>query len=219
MWCIQEITPEYRKRMYDILNLYEEPYDSLRPVLGIDEKPKQLIEDSRTPIPLKLGKIEKQDYEYIRRGKVNIFMSVEPKGGKRYTEVTDTRKKNDFALYIKNIVDIKYPHAKLIRVVVDNLNTHNESSFYENLNEKEAKRILKKIEFHYTPTHASWLNVAEIEIGIMDRECTSRRIKDKEMLTREVKAWEKIRNMKRKKIDWTFTKKKADKKLGKYYTE
>ena len=217
MWCIQEITRQYRQRMYDILDLYEEPYDNLRPVLGIDEKPKQLIEDSRTPIPLKLGKIEKQDYEYIRRGKVNIFMSVEPKGGKRYTEVTDTRKKNDFALYIKNIVDIKYPHAKLIRVVVDNLNTHNESSFYENLNEKEAKRILKKIEFHYTPTHASWLNVAEIEIGIMDRECTSRRIKDKEMLTREVKSWEKRRNNQRKKIDWTFTKQKADKKLGKYY--
>ena len=107
----------------------------------------------------------------------------------------------------------------MIRVIVDNLNTHNESSFYENLDVKEAKRILKKIEFHYTPTHASWLNVAEIEIGIMDRECTNRRIKNKEMLTREVKAWEKRRNKQRKKIMWTFTKQKADEKLRKYYTE
>lgn len=217
MWCIQEITPEYHQRMYDILNLYEEPYDRLRPVLGIDEKPKQLIEDSRTSIPLKQGKTEKQDYEYIRRGKVNIFMGVEPKGGKRVAQVTDQRTKKDFALYMQQIVDIKYPHAKLIRVVLDNLNTHNKSSFYENLDKKEAKRILKKIEFHYTPTHASWLNVAEIEIGIMDRECTSRRIKNKEMLAREVNAWEKRRNRQRKKIDWTFTKKKADKKLRKYY--
>ena len=205
--------------MYDILDLYEEPYDSLRPVLGIDEKPKQLIEDSRTPIPLTMGKIEKQDYEYIRRGKVNIFMSVEPKGGKRYTEVTDQRTKKDFALYMKYLLEVKYPSVKVLRIVVDNLNTHNESSFYENFEKKEAKRILKKIEFHYTPTHASWLNVAEIEIGIMDRECTNRRIKNKEMLTREVKAWEKRRNKQRKKIEWTFTKQKADKKLGKYYTE
>ncbi|HLC81325.1 MAG TPA: IS630 family transposase, partial [Candidatus Nanoarchaeia archaeon] len=162
---------------------------------------------------------EKQDYEYIRRGKVNIFMGVEPKGGKRYTEVTDQRTKKDFALYMKYLLEVKYHYVKILRIVVDNLNTHNESSFYENFEKKEAKRILKKIEFHYTPTHASWLNVAEIEIEIMDRECTRRRIKDKEMLTRVVKAWEKRRNRQRKKIDWTFTKKKADKKLGKYYTE
>jgi len=198
MWCIQKITPEYRKRMYDLLDLYEEPYNPLKPVIGVDEKPKQLIEDSRTPIPLTMGKIEKQDYEYIRRGKVNIFMSVEPKGGKRYTEVTDQRTKKDFALYMKYLLEVKYPSVKVLRIVVDNLNTHNESSFYENFEKKEAKRILKKIEFHYTPTHASWLNVAEIEIGIMDRECTNRRIKNKEMLTREVKAWEKRRNKQRK---------------------
>ena len=219
MWCIQEITPEYRRRMYDILNLYEEPYNPLKPVLGIDEKPKQLIEDSRTPIPLQPGKTEKQDYEYIRRGKVNIFMGVEPKWGKRYTEVTEQRTKKDFALYMKYLLEVKYPSVKVLRIVVDNLNTHNESSFYENFEKKEAKRILKKIEFHYTPTHASWLNVAEIEIGIMDRECTNRRIKNKEMLTREVKAWEKRRNKQRKKIMWTFTKQKADEKLRKYYTE
>lgn len=219
MWCIQEITPEYRKRMYNILDLYKEEYNPLKPVLGIDEKPKQLIEDSRKPIALKRGKFAKQDYEYIRRGNANIFMGVEPKGGKRHTEVTDQRTKKDFALYMKYLVDVKYPDVKVLRIVVDNLNTHNESSFYETFDVREAKRILKKIEFHYTPTHASWLNVAEIEIGIMDRECTNRRIKDKEILTSEVKAWEKRRNKKRKKINWTFTKEKAHKKLAKYYTE
>lgn len=205
--------------MYDILDLYEEPYNPKKPVIGIDEKPKQLIEDSRTPIPLKKGKSAKQDYEYIRRGKVNVFMAVEPKGGKRCAEVTDQRTKKDFAQYMKYLVDLKYSNVEILRVVVDNLNTHNESSFYETFDAREAKRILKKIEFHYTPTHASWLNVAEIEIGIMDRECTNRRIRDKEMLAREVKAWEKRRNRMRKKINWTFTKVKADKKLGKYYTE
>lgn len=205
--------------MYGILNLYKEKYDPLRPVIGIDEKPKQLIEDSRTPILLKKGRSAKQDYEYIRRGKVNIFMGVEPKGGKRYTEVTNQRTKKDFALYMKYLVDAKYSDVKVLRTIVDNLNTHNESSFYETFEPREAKRILKRIEFHYTPTHASWLNVAEIEIGIMDRECTNRRIKDKEMLAREVKAWEKRRNRQRRKINWAFTKEKADKKFGKYYTE
>ena len=218
MWCIKEITPEYRQRMYDILNLYEEPYDPLRPVLGIDEKPKQLIEDSRMPIPMRPGKVIKQDYEYIRRGKANIFMAVEPKGGKRYTEVTEQRTKRDFAFFVKSLIK-KYPQAEIIRLIVDNLNTHNESSFYETFEKQVANKIMRKIEFHYTPPHASWLNVAEIEIGIMDRECTSRRIKSEEMLVREVKAWEKRRNRQRKKIVWTFTKQKADRKLGKYYTE
>lgn len=219
MWCIQEITPEYRKRMYDILDLYEEPYNPKRPVIGLDEKPKQLIEDSRKPILMKKGKVKKQDYEYIRRGKANVFVAVEPKGGKRVAKVTEQRTKRDFAFFAKELVDKHFAHVELLRIVADNLNTHNESSFYENFNEQEARRISNKIEFHYTPKHASWLNVAEIEIGVMDTECTDRRIKDKEMLTREVKAWMNRRNIKHKKINWTFTKQKADEKLGKYYTE
>lgn len=216
MWCIQKITPKFRKRMYDLLGLYEESYNPQKPIIGLDEKPKQLIEDSRTPIQIKPGKIAKQDYEYIRRGKANIFMAVEPKGGRRVTEVTWQRTKKDFALYVKMLVE-KYPNADILRLIVDNLNTHNASSFYENFEKEEADKILEKIEFHYTPKHASWLNVAEIEIGVMDRECTDRRIKDKEMLTQEVKAWTTRRNQRRKKINWTFTKEKADKKLGKYY--
>lgn len=217
MWCIQEITPKYRKRMYDILNLYQEKYDKNKPVIGVDEKPKQLIEDRRKPIPMRQGKTEKYDYEYIRNGTANIFMAVEPKGGKRVTQVTNQRTKQDFAKFIKILVDKKYSNAQRIRIVLDNLNTHFEKSFYESFDKEEAKKILNKIEFHYTPTHASWLNVAEIEIGIMDTECTDRRIKNKKILTKEVKSWTNQRNRKRKKINWTFTKEKADKKLKKYY--
>jgi len=205
--------------MYDILDLYAEPYDPRYPVIGVDEKPKQLIEDSRTPIPMKPGKLTRYDYEYIRRGKANIFMAVEPKAGRRITQVTRRRTKKDFARFMKQVVG-ELCHdttVKKIRVVIDNLNTHNVNSFYETFNRKEAERLLNKLEFHYTPKHASWLNVAELEIGIMDGECTGRRIKDKETLTREVNAWMNRRNQERRKIDWRFTKQDADKKLAKYY--
>jgi len=216
MWCIQKITPEFRERMYDILDLYAEPYDPERPVIGIDEKPKQLIDEKRKPIPLRPGSPERYDYEYVRRGTANIFVGVEPKGGKRYAKVTARRTKKDFAFYLQMLVK-KYPGAKRIRVVLDNLNTHNESSFYETFNRHNAKRILRRVEFHYTPAHASWLNVAEIEIGVMDAECTGRRIKDKETLEREVAAWATRRNRQKKQIHWSFTRRKADKKLSKHY--
>jgi hypothetical protein len=200
MWCIQEITPEYRERMYDVLDLYEEPYDTKRPVIGLDEKPKQLIEDSRAPISLKPGKTTKQDYEYVRKGTANIFMAVEPKGGKRVTQVTNSRSMKDFAFFLRKLVK-KYADSDCIRLALDNLSTHKPKALYENFWPEQANEILSKIEFHYTPTHASWLNVAEIEIGAMDNECTKRRIKDKEMLTREVKAWTMRRNKQRKKIN------------------
>ena len=203
--------------MYDVLDLYEEPYNPKKPVIGMDEKSKQFIEDSRPPIPAAPGKTAKQDYEYVRKGTADIFMAVEPKGGKRFAQVTAQRTKRDFALFMKDLVDVQYPYAVIIRVVLDNLNTHFESSFYENLDKKEAHRILRKLEFHYVPKHASWLNVAETEIGIMDAQCTGRRIKDKELLTQEVNAWMARRNRQQRKIEWTFTKQKADKKLGKYY--
>jgi hypothetical protein len=204
--------------MYDILDLYEEPYNPKRPVIGLDEKPKQLVEDSRKPLPMKEGRLQKQDYEYIRHGKANIFVAVEPKAGRRTTKVTRTRKKKDFALFVKQLVR-EYPLAEKIRLVVDNLNTHVVSSFYETFDDAEAEQILSKVEFYYTPTHASWLNVAEIEIGVMDTECTDRRIKSKELLAREVTVWTKRRNRERKRINWKFTSKAADKKLSKYYTE
>lgn len=202
--------------MYDILDLYAEPYNPKMPVIGIDEKPKQLIEEKRKPIPLRPGSPEKYDYEYTRRGTANIFMAVEPKGGKRYTKVTAQRTKKDFALYVRWLA-AKYPEAECIRCVLDNLNTHKKSSLYELFGKREAQRILQRVELHYTPTHASWLNIAEIEIGVMDAECTKRRIKDRKTLIREVAAWTARRNRQRKKINWCFTRIKADKKLRKYY--
>jgi hypothetical protein len=217
MWCIPTIDSEYRERMYDILDLYEEDYDPKRPIVCLDEKPKQLIEDKITPIPMKPGSPEKYDYEYIRNGTANIFMAVEFKAGKRTTQVTQRRTMIDFAQFMKLFVIEEYSDVEVIRVITDNLNIHKEKAFYEAFSEDEAKQILEKIEFHYTPKHASWLNAAEIEISVMDEECTDRRIGEIGTLTNEVAAWTKRRNENRKKINWKFTKKTADEKLSKYY--
>jgi len=216
MWCIQTIDAIFRACMYDVLDLYEKPYDPKRPIVNLDEKPKQLLGEKRLPIPMKLGSPEKYDYEYVRSGTVNIFVAVEFKAGKRVTQVTERRTMKDFALFVKMLVD-EYPDPKVIRLVTDNLNTHKEKAFYETFSKEEAERILSKIEFHYTPKHASWLNTAEIEINVMDIECTGRRIGDMVTLTREVAAWTERRNDQRKKINWKFTREKADKKLSKYY--
>jgi hypothetical protein len=160
MWCIQTIDSEFRKRMYNVLDLYEENYDPIRPIVCLDEKTKQLIEDKRKPIPMKLGSPKKYDYEYIRNGTANIFMALEFKAGKRVTQVTERRTMTDFAQFMKVLVIDEYPETEVVRVVSDNLNIHKEKAFYEAFSEEEANRILKKIEFHYTPKHASWLNAA-----------------------------------------------------------
>jgi len=202
--------------MYDVLDLYEEPYDQRKPLLCLDEKPKQLLQEKRRPIPMKPGSPERYDYEYVRNGTVNIFMAVEFKAGRRVTQVTERRTMTDFALFVKMLVD-EYPDAEVVRLVTDNLSTHKEKSFYETFIKDEAERIMRKVEFHYTPKHGSWLNAAEIEISVMDTECTGRRIGDRETLTREVAAWSRRRNHGKKKIDWKFTRKKADKKLSEHY--
>lgn len=217
MWCIQEIDAEFRACMYDVLDLYEEPYDPTRPIINLDEKPKQLLGDKRAAIPIKPGSSEKYDYEYVRNGTANIFVAVEIKAGKRITQVTDRRTMKDFAKFVKIIVDEKYSQIEFIRIIADNLNTHKEKAFYETFSKEEAERIISKIEFHYTPKHASWLNAAEIEINVMDIECTGRRIEDKATLMEEVNAWTKSRNDSAKKINWKFTNEMADKKLSKYY--
>ena len=217
MWCIQTIDSEYRKRMYDVLDLYEEDFDPKRPLICLDEKPKQLIEDKRKPIPMKPGSPEKYDYEYIRNGTANIFVAVELKAGKRVTRVTESRTMADFAQFMKDLVIEEYSKAEVIRLITDNLNIHKEKSFYETFSEEEAKKILKKIEFHYTPKHASWLNAAEIEINVMDTQCTKRRIPDIKTLSKEVDAWMYRRNKNKKKINWKFTKKNADERLSKHY--
>jgi len=206
----------FRACMYDVLDLYEEPYDPRKPLLCLDEKSKQLLWEKRRPIPMKPGSPERYDYWYARNGTANIFMAVELKAGKRVTQVTERRTMKDFALFVKMLVD-EYADVEVIRLVTDNLSTHKEKSFYKNFSSDEAERVLSRVEFHYTPKHASWLNAAEIEISVMDIECTSRRIGDKETLTREVTAWTRRRNRQKKKIDWKFTKEKADKKLSKHY--
>lgn len=203
--------------MYDVLDLYEEEYDPENPLVCFDEKPKQLLGDNRNPIPMKFGSPEKYDYEYVRNGTANVFMAVEFKAGKRVTQVTKRRTMVDFAQFVRMLVDEEYPGVKKIKLVMDNLNTHKEKSFYEAFSEEEAKRILDKIEFHYTPKHASWLNAAEIEINVMDIECTDRRIEDMGILEYEVAAWTQRRNDNGKKINWGFTSKNADEKLSKYY--
>jgi len=217
MWCIPKLTAEFVRRMYDLLDLYLLPYNSEKPLICVDEKSKQLIEDTRSPIPMKSGSPQKIDYEYKRNGTANIFVAVEPKGGRRVTQVTDRRTKKDFALFMRDIADIEYPNVKKIICVLDNLNTHFESSFYETFDEAEAKRIFSRFEFHYTPKHASWLDAAEIEIGVMDHQCTDKRIKDKNTLIAEVAAWTQRRNNQKKMINWSFTKEKADAKLSKHY--
>lgn len=216
-WCIEKMDIVFRIKMYDILDLYEEPYNSEKPVVCVDEKSKQLIGDSRNPIPMKPEKPKKCDYEYKRNGTANIFVAVEPKAGKRTVKVTKRRTKQHFAKFIKYLVDKKYPKAKTLRMILDNLNTHFEDAFYETFDEKEAERILSKIEFHYTPTHSSWLNVAEIEIGVMDGQCIGKRIWNKEALTEKVRVWVKKRNKLKAKINWRFTKEKADEKLSEHY--
>jgi len=203
--------------MYDVLDLYEEPYDPQKPIINLDEKPKQLLGEKRTAIPMIPGSPEKYDYEYVRNGTANIFMAVEFKVGKRVTQVTERRTMKDFALFVKMLVDKEYPDSKVIRLIADNLNTHKEMAFYETFDLNEAERLLSKLEFHHTPKHASWLNAAEIEINVMDIECTGRRIGDIETLTSEIAAWTKRRNDQKKKINWKFTRENADKKLSKYY--
>lgn len=203
--------------MYRLLDLYEKDYDKLYPVVCMDEKSKQLIEDVRGVLPLKPGSTAKYDYEYRRNGTRNIFVAVEPLGGRRKIKVTNSRTKKDFAYFIKELVEHDYKEAKMIRLVLDNLNTHFLSSFYETFSIRIAKRILSKIEFYYTPKHGSWLNMAEIEINIMDRECLARRIGQETVLKCEINQWSSQRNKEKKKIHWSFTKKDADRKLSKYY--
>lgn len=217
MWCIQEITEEYRTRMYFLLELYKLPFDPGIPLVCMDEKSKQLLADNRQPIRAKPGKLEKYDYEYKRKGTCNIFVAVEPKGGKRVIKVTDTRTKKDFAIFVEDLVMRHFAKADCIQLVLDNLNTHFEGSLIETFGKRKADRLLKRIKFIYTPKHASWLNMAEIEINTMDRQCTGGRIESKEKLESEVTLWSKQRNRNKCKIEWKFTKQDADKKLSKHY--
>lgn len=217
MWCIGKLTAEYRQRMYDLLDIYARPYQENEPVVCVDEKSKQLLEQPRAPIPARPGNPLKEDYEYKRAGTRNIFMAIEPKGGRRQVEVTARRTKDDFVQFISHLVKKVYAGAEKIHLVLDNLNTHFRSSFEEVLGVKRATRLLERVEFHYTPKHASWLNMAEIEIGIMDRQCTGCRLPNEQTLRSEVVAWADRRNQTRSTIDWKFTRQDADLKLSRHY--
>jgi len=217
MWCIEEIDEEYQKRMNKILELYSEDYNPKYPIICFDEKHKQLIGDLKTRIPMTPGNLEKYDYSYSRNGTANIFVAVDFKGGKRDIMVTDRRTKKDFAMYIKHLVNNVFPEAKKLRIIMDNLNTHTYLSILENFEFNEAVELISKVEFYNTPKHASWLNIAEIEINIMDTQCTGRRIANKKLLIKETTAYMNYRNENESKIYWNFTREDANKKLSKYY--
>jgi DDE superfamily endonuclease len=203
--------------MYDLLDLYARPFQPKEPVVCLDEKSKQLLKQSRAPLPIKPGKTLKEDHEYIRSGTCNLFVAVEPKGGRRTVTVTDHRTKIDFVTFVLWLLEQVYPTAHHIHLVMDNLNTHFRKCFDEVLGVKKAQALLRRVVFHYTPKHASWLNMAEIEIGILDRQCLDRRLPDRTTLTAEVNAWQQRRNTEQRGIEWTFTRQDADKKMARHY--
>ncbi len=203
--------------MEDVLDLYAEEYDEKLPVVCFDETSKQLIAETRQPLPMGVGEIERFDYEYERNGVGNLFMFCEPKRGWRHIEVTGQRTMLDFAQQMKWLVDVGFPQAERVRVVMDNLNTHKAASLYEKFAPEDARRILRKLEFHYTPKHGSWLNMAEIELSVLSRQCLDRRIGDEETLKREIEKLEEARNVACAKIAWRFTTKDARRKLHRLY--
>lgn len=217
MWCVGRITAEYRERMYALLDLYAKDYNADEPVVCVDEKSKQLLADKRQPQPMEPGRPVKEDYEYTRKGTRNLFVAVEPKGGRREISVTARRTKRDFVAFVLYLLQVVYVSARKLHLVVDNLNTHFAKSFIEVLGAEPAALILARIEFHYTPKHASWLNMAEVEIGVMEKQCTGRRIPAEAMLQSVVAAWQQKRNVEKRGIQWTFTREKADTKLGRHY--
>ena len=203
--------------MEEVLEVYARPYDPRRPVVGCDEASKQLLADVRPPLPPAPGQPQRVDYEYERHGTGNLFMVFEPLSGKRHVEVTARRTKADFARLLRRVADEWYPEAELITLVVDNLNTHRPAVLYEVFEPAEARRLLGRLEFVYTPKHASWLNVAELELSVLARQCLGRRIPDLEALRREVRAWEQERNAAVVKVDWQFTTADARVKLKRLY--
>jgi hypothetical protein len=203
--------------MEDILEVYTQPYNPRRPMVCLDESSKQLVKETRCPIPARPGRPRRVDYEYERNGTANLFMVFEPLAGRRHVKVTDRRATADFAEIIRQLVDEWYPKAEKIVLVMDNLNTHKPASLYEVFEPAEARRLLERLEIHYTPKHGSWLDMAETELGVLNTQCLDRRIPDKRTLRGEVAAWEKSRNQARCKINWRFTTKDARIKLKRLY--
>ena len=205
--------------MEDVLELYAEPFKAWQPVVCVDERPCVLHDDTHPPVPAKPGRKARFDYEYQRNGTCNLFMLYQHAAGWRHAEVTERRTKTDFAHLMRDLVDVHFPHAEKIRVVLDNLNTHTQASLYIAFPPAEARRILSKLEFHYTPKHASWLNMVEIELSVAVHQCLKRRIPDIDTLKRELAAWQTVRNAQHATIQWMFDVEKARTTLAYIYLQ
>jgi transposase len=219
MWCIPKVDGAYVARMEDVLDLYAEEPDPQYPVVCFDESPTQLIGEVREPIPAAPGRPERYDCEYRRNGTANLFVFLDAHRSWRHVKVTEHRAANDFAHCMRDLVDVHYPDAELIRVVLDNLSTHTAGALYETFPAHEAHRVLQRLEFHYTPKHASWLNMVEIEIGVLRSQCLDRRIGERKRLVSEIKAWEKKRNDSGARVEWMFTTERARLKLARVYPD
>lgn len=212
-----EKNADFVAAMEDVLEVYQRPYDENRPVVCLDEQSKQLVKETRRPIPAQAGQPAREDYEYERNGTANLFMLFEPLVGWRHVKVTERRTKIDFAEVIKELVDEHYWYAEKIVLVMDNLNTHKAASLYEAFPPGEARRLIEKLEIHYTPKHGSWLDMAETELSTLTRQCLNRRIPDRPTLEQEVAAWEQSRNAAAATVDWQFTTQNARTKLKRLY--
>lgn len=219
MWCIPQVDGTYVARMEDVLDLYAEAPDPKRPVICFDESPTQLIGEVREPIPAQPGQPERYDCEYRRNGTANLFVFLDANRPWRHVKVTNQRTARDFAACMRDLTDIHYAEAERVRVVMDNLSTHTPGALYEAFPAPEAHRILQRLEFHYTPKHASWLNMVEIEIGVLRAQCLDRRIAERERLVSEIEAWQRQRNASGARINWKFTTQKARHKLARAYPD
>jgi len=217
MWCIPQVDGQYAACMEDVLDLYAEQADPKRPVVCFDESPTQLIGEVRQPIPPAPGQPERYDCEYRRNGTANLFVFLDAHRPWRHVKVTDQRTARDFAVCMRDLVDTHYPQAELIRVVLDNLSTHTAGALYETFPAPQAHRILQRLEFHHTPKHASWLNMVEIEIGVLRGQCLDRRIGERALLVSEIAAWQEQRNAAGARVNWKFTTKNARDKLARAY--
>jgi hypothetical protein len=216
-WCISELNAEFVYHMEDVLELYAEPLEPDFPVVCFDELPYQLVGDCMTPRPPEPGREYREDYTYERQGICNFFMIFQPLAGWRHVKITNQRTALDYANCLKDIVHVHFPQAHCVRLVQDNLNTHTLANLYEAFPPEQARALVKKLELHYTPKHASWLNMAETEFSVLSRQCTQQRFSDRAHLERYVTAWEHERNAKKVTTNWTFTIAKARKKMKRAY--